>query len=223
MLRPRGRVLMVSRARPFGDSSTVQVRSTSWILPALLLASVVPSSAFAHLEGSSAGAGFLTGFLHPLGGADHVLAMLAVGMWGAQLGNPAIWVLPVAFPQVMALGGVAGILGLPLPAIEVGVTVSVIVLGSMIALEQRPPLWAASLIVAFFAVFHGYAHGAELPGKAGAVAYSAGFVTATGLIHLTGIGIGLVVKLPHGARVLRAGGGAIAVAGLLLAGRLLLR
>jgi urease accessory protein len=192
-------------------------------LPALALLLVLPASALAHTGGAAAGAGFLTGFQHPLGGLDHVLAMLAVGMWGAQLGNPAIWVLPVAFPQVMALGGVAGILGLPLAGIELGVTVSVLVLGSMIALDRRPPLWAAFLIVAFFAVFHGYAHGAELPGKAGAIAYCAGFVLATGLIHLTGIGIGFVVKLPHGTQLLRAGGSAIAAAGLFLAGQLLVR
>ena len=98
-----------------------------------------------------------------------------------------------------------------------------IVLGSMIALDRRPPLWAALLIVTFFAVFYGYAHGAELPGKTGAVAYSAGFVTATGLIHLTGIGIVFVVKLPHGVKMLRAGGGAIAGAGVLLVRQLLLR
>ena len=96
------------------------------------------------------------------------------------------------------------------------------VLGSMIALDRRPPLWGAALIVAFFAVFHGYAHGTELPGQTGAVAYSAGFVVATGLIHLTGIGIGFVIKLPHGSEMLRIGGSAIAAAGLLLAGQLLL-
>jgi len=192
-------------------------------LPALLLLMVLPTGALAHAEGASAGAGFVTGFLHPLRGIDHVLAMLAVGMWGAQLGNPAIWVLPVAFPQVMALGGVAGILGLPLIGTEFGVTVSVLVLGSMIALDRRPPLWAALLIVSFFAVFHGYAHGVELPGKTGAVAYSAGFVMATGLIHLAGIGIGFVVKLPHGVKLLRAGGGAIAAAGLFLTAQLLPR
>jgi urease accessory protein len=198
-------------------------RWVSRALAALALLLLLPAGALAHTEGGAAGAGFLTGFLHPLRGLDHVLAMLAVGMWGAQLGNPAIWMLPVAFPQVMALGGVAGILGLPLVGIELGVTVSVLVLGSMIALDRRPPLWVAFLMVSFFAVFHGYAHGAELPGQTGAVAYSAGFVTATGLIHLTGIGIGLVVKLPQGTRLLRAGGGVIAAAGLLLAGQLLLR
>jgi len=98
----------------------------------------------------------------------------------------------------------------------------VVVLGSMIAFDQRPPLWGAALIVAFFAVFHGYAHGAELPGQAGAVAYSAGFVVATGMIHVTGIGIGFVVRVPHGTAMLRIGGSAIALTGLLLAGRLLL-
>jgi urease accessory protein len=201
----------------------MQCHRVARVLPALALLLVLPTGVLAHTEGGSAGAGFVTGFLHPLGGIDHLLAMLAVGMWGAQLGNPAIWMLPVAFPQVMALGGVAGILGLPLVGIELGVAISVLVLGAMIALDRRPPLWVAFAMVSFFAVFHGYAHGMELPGKTGAVAYSAGFVTATGLIHLTGIGIGLVVKLPHGTKALRAGGGAIAAAGLWLAGQLLPR
>ena len=189
---------------------------------AFVLLALPAASAFAHTQGEAAGAGFLDGFLHPLGGLDHVLAMLAVGMWGAQLGAPAIWMLPVAFPMVMALGGAAGIIGVPLPSVEIGITLSVLVLGSMIALAQRPPLALAALIVAFFAVFHGYAHGSELPGRASAVAYSAGFVIATGLIHLTGIGIGFVIRLPHGSTLLRLGGTAITVAGLFLAGQLLL-
>ena len=165
--------------------------------------------------------GFASGFLHPLSGVDHVLAMLAVGMWGAQLGPPALWALPVTFPLIMSLGGVAGILGVPLPSVEAGIALSVITLGAMIALDQRPPLAVALPLIAFFAVFHGYAHGLELPGKAGAVAYSAGFVLATGMIHIAGIGIGLVVKLPHGLRLLRAGGTAISAAGLYLAWRLM--
>ena len=189
---------------------------------AAVLLALPPASAFAHAQGEAPAAGFLNGFLHPLGGLDHVLAMLAVGMWGAQLGAPAIWMLPVAFPMVMALGGAAGIIGVPLPAVEIGITLSVLVLGSMIALAQRPPLALAALIVAFFAVFHGYAHGIELPGQASAVPYSAGFVIATGLIHLTGIGIGFVIKLPHGSTLLRLGGSAIAAAGLFLAGQILL-
>jgi len=197
-------------------------RSSARVLAIALPLAFLAGRAFAHAAGEAAGAGFVTGFLHPLSGVDHVLAMLAVGMWGAQLGSPAIWALPVAFPMVMAWGGVAGILGVPLPAVELGITISVIVLGSMIALDQRPPVWGAAVIVAFFAIFHGYAHGTELPGQASAVAYSAGFVVATGLIHLSGIGIGFATKLPHGTGILRVGGGAIAVAGLLLAGRLFL-
>jgi urease accessory protein len=179
-----------------------------------------PRLVLAH-TGADAGSGFATGFLHPLRGIDHVLAMLAVGMWGAQLGPPALWLLPIAFPLVMSLGGVAGILRLPMPPVEPGIALSVIVLGACIALDRRPPLWLAGLLVSFFAVFHGYAHGAELPSQAGAVAYSAGFVLATGLIHLTGIGIGFVTHLPNGLRVLRAGGAAISLAGLVLAWQLL--
>lgn len=182
---------------------------------------VAPSLAGAHEAGGSAGNGFVAGFMHPIGGLDHILAMLAVGMWGAQLGNPAIWVLPIAFPLVMALGGVAGIVGLPLPSVELGIAISVVILGAMIALDRRPPVAVAGVLVAFFAVFHGYAHGVELPGHTDAVAYSAGFVLATGLIHLAGIGIGFVTELEHGMRLLRAGGAAISLTGVALTWRLL--
>ena len=120
------------------------------------------------------------------------------------------------------VGGVAGIIGLPVPWVELGIAMSVIVLGSMIALDQRPPLWIAALLVAFFAIFHGYAHGLELPGQVGAVEYSAGFVLSTGLIHLTGILIGFVIKLPSGLHILRAGGTVIVIIGLYLAASLLL-
>ena len=199
------------------------MRSFSHFRPAVAVAiatALFPSAAFAH-TGTGVLGGFSSGFLHPMSGVDHVLAMLAVGMWGAQLGAPALWALPVAFPLVMALGGVAGILGIPLPSVEWGIALSVIVLGAVIAFDRRPPLALAALLVAFFAVFHGYAHGVELPHQAGALAYSAGFVIATGTIHLAGIGIGLVTHLPSGLRVLRAGGTAIAAAGLYLAWRLL--
>lgn len=179
----------------------------------------VAFAAQAHMEQSSGG-GFSTGVLHPLTGIDHLLAMLAVGMWGAQLGMPAIWVLPVAFPLVMAIGGVLGIAGVPLPGAEIAIVLSVVLLGAAIASGRRPPLPFAAALVAFFAIFHGYAHGRELPAQANAVDFSAGYVLATGCIHLTGIGIGTVTKLPHGARLLRAGGGAISLAGFVLAWRL---
>lgn len=183
-----------------------------------LLGLLWPAAALAH-QGVDTRSGFVTGFLHPISGIDHVLAMLAVGMWGAQLGAPAIWVLPIVFPLVMSLGGVAGILGLPLPAVETGIALSVIVLGAAIALDRRPPLRVAGGLVAIFAIFHGYAHGLELPSQAGAVAYSAGFVVATGTLHLMGIGIGLVTHLRHGVGLLRLGGSAISIAGLVLAWR----
>lgn len=174
------------------------------------------SGAWAHEQGAVGSGSFVTGFSHPFGGLDHMLAMLAVGMWGARLGMPALWALPVAFPMLMAVGGVMGILGLPLPSIELGIALSVVVLGAVILVALKPPLWVAILLVSFFAVFHGYAHGAELPGQSDPLPYSGGFIVATGLIHIAGILIGFVTRLPHGMMALRAGGGAIAAAGVYL-------
>src|SRR5436190_20933136 len=119
------------------------------------------SPALAH-TGSGSG-GFVGGFTHPVFGPDHVVAMVAVGLWGAFLGAPAIWLLPVVFPLVMAGGGVLGILGVPLPGVEVGIAISAVVLGLMVALAVKPHLAVAAIIVGAFAIFHGYAHGAELP------------------------------------------------------------
>lgn len=187
-------------------------------LPLFALSSLlVATSALAHTGQQDAASGFAAGFLHPITGFDHLLAMLAVGMWGAQLGMPALWVLPVAFPLVMAVGGALGILGAPLPAVEPAIVLSVLLLGVVIAIGRKPPIVFAAALVAFFAVFHGYAHGRELPEAASAMAFSAGFVLATGCIHLTGIGIGFVTKLPNGSLLLRAGGAAIAMAGVLFA------
>jgi urease accessory protein len=175
----------------------------------------VPAVALAHTQGA-VGEGVFTGFLHPMKGPDHMLAMLAVGMWGAQLGSPCIWALPIAFPMVMALGGALGILGLQIPAVETAIVVSVVVLGSLIALAARLPVYAATVVVGTFAIFHGFAHGAELPEGVGSLAYSLGFVVSTGLLHLTGILFGLVTELPGGGRLLRVAGGLIAAAGLYL-------
>jgi urease accessory protein len=140
--------------------------------------------------------------------------MVAVGLWGAFLGAPAIWLLPIVFPLVMAGGGVIGILGIPLPGVEIGIAISAIVLGLMVMLAAKPPLLIAAVLVGAFAIFHGYAHGAELPPGADAVAYSVGFVVATGLLHLTGIAFGLVARWPAGRIAVRTAGGAIALAGL---------
>ncbi|MCY6381030.1 HupE/UreJ family protein [Hoeflea prorocentri] len=172
------------------------------------------SQASAHSDDPGFVGGFVSGFTHPFYGWDHVLAMVAVGLWGAFLGSPAIWLLPVVFPLIMALGGVLGIFGVPLPGVETGIAASSVVLGLLIALAQRSPLWIAVVIVGSFAIFHGYAHGAELPSANSPLTYSVGFVLATGLLHLFGIGFGLVAGLPGGTFALRTAGFAIALAGL---------
>lgn len=169
--------------------------------------------AWAH-EGEGLSGGFVSGFLHPLFGPDHVVAMIAVGLWGAFLGAPAIWVLPIVFPLVMAFGGVLGVLGVPLPAVEAGIAASAVVLGLVVAFAARPPLWVAAVIVGVFAIFHGHAHGAELPESANAISYSLGFVMATGMLHLLGIAFGLLVRWPAGKLAVRTAGGTIALAGL---------
>lgn len=170
-------------------------------------------SASAH-EATGLAGGFSSGFMHPILGWDHVIAMVAVGLWGAFLGNPAIWILPVVFPLVMAFGGALGVMGVPVPAVETGIAVSAIVLGVMVAAAARPNVWIAAAIVGLFAIFHGHAHGTELPGAANPIAYSLGFVIATGLLHLSGIAFGALAQWPAGKIAVRAGGGAIALAGL---------
>lgn len=174
--------------------------------------------AWAH-EGGGQAAGFLSGVLHPVSGLDHVLAMVAVGLWGAQLGAPAIWLLPVAFPLVMALGGFLGLMGVPVPGVEIGIALSAVLLGVMVATQARPPLGVAVALVGFFAVFHGHAHGTELPEGASGLLYSVGFVIATGLLHATGIAIGLVHRWERGRLALRGAGAAVAAAGVFFAWR----
>lgn len=173
---------------------------------------IVLSIALFHDETGTA-AGVLAGLKHPVSGLDHVLAMVAVGLWGAQLGKPAVWVLPVAFPMVMALGGMLGLLGMPLPAVEVGIALSALALGAMVLFECRLGLPVAAILVGAFAVFHGHAHGTELPKGTTAIAYSAGFVVATGCLHGVGICLGLVHRWDWGQRVLRAAGAIVALGG----------
>jgi len=191
------------------DGATLAAsRAAAWSLGLLL---ALP--AWAH-TGQGQAAGFLTGLRHPISGLDHVLAMVAVGLWGAQLGAPAIWLLPVTFPLVMAFGGFLGLLGVPLPGVEVGIAVSAILLGAMVAREARPPLWLAASVVAFFAVFHGHAHGTELPAGQSGLLYSVGFVICTGCLHATGIAIGLVHRWGWGRVALRAAGVVVAAGGV---------
>ncbi|MCP9928817.1 HupE/UreJ family protein [Cyanobium sp. CH-040] len=179
-----------------------------------LLVLGAPAPVLAHAEAGHAG-GFLSGLLHPVSGLDHVVAMVAVGLWGVVLGPPALWLLPVAFPLVMALGGLLGMLGVPIPGVEIGIAVSGLAMGLMVLFEIRAPLALAALVVAAFAVFHGHAHGAELPSGGDALLYSLGFVIATGLLHLTGILIGEARRWRGGRALARGAGAVIALVGLL--------
>jgi urease accessory protein len=132
--------------------------------------------------------------------------MVAVGLWGAFLGMPAMWQLPVVFPSIMAVGGALGIAGVHFPAVEILVASSAIILGGCVAFAFRAPLWIAAIVVGAFAIFHGHAHGSELPSAASPVAYALGFVIATGTLHLIGIGFGLLARYPGGETLVRAGG-----------------
>lgn len=194
--------------------STIRQRSLFRAMTLVVVVFLCAESAFAHPQKGEA-VGFLTGFRHPISGLDHVLAMVAVGLWGAQLGAPAVWVLPVAFPMVMAVGGMLGLMGIPLPGIEYGIALSAILLGAAVMFEVRPPLGLAALLVGFFAIFHGHAHGTELPPGQSAMLYSIGFVMATGCLHALGIGIGTVHRWEWGQRLLRVAGGLVAMGGAL--------
>jgi len=187
-----------------GQRRSGGLATLAWLLPAALLA---------HTRGGEA-AGLLAGLSHPVSGLDHVLAMVAVGLWGAQLGPPAVWLLPVAFPMVMALGGTLGLVGVHLPGVEIGIALSAIGLGAAVLFEAKPKLGVAAALVGFFAIFHGHAHGTELPPGANGLLYSIGFVVATGLLHLAGIGIGTIHRWPAGRTALRWTGALVALAGL---------
>jgi urease accessory protein len=179
---------------------------------ALFMLACWPLLGWAHAESGRAD-GLLAGLQHPVSGLDHVLAMVAVGLWGAQLGAPAIWLLPLTFPLVMAFGGMFGLMGVPLPGAEVGIALSALVLGLAIVTAWRPALWAAAGVVGFFAIFHGHAHGTELSAGANGLAYSLGFVAATGALHACGIGIGVIQRWNPGQLALRAAGAGVAAAG----------
>lgn len=180
-----------------------------------IAAFVLPGAAQAHTGLHMLG-GAGAGFAHPLLGIDHLLTMVAVGLWAASLGGRARLLVPIAFVSVMALGAAFGIAGLRLPAVETGIAVSVIVVGVLVAAAVRVPVGAAMALVAAFALFHGHAHGGEMPAMASPFAYGLGFVLATALLH----GVGLVVgtlREKSAPIVARAAGGAIAATGLVLA------
>jgi urease accessory protein len=182
------------------------------LLAIAFLTLALAQTASAH-TGEGVQGGLIRGFTHPLFGWDHVVAMVAVGLWGVFLGQPAIWILPVVFPLVMAFGGAMGVAGMPLPAVEAGIALSGVILGLLVAFGARAPLWAAVAVVGGFAIFHGHAHGTELPDAASPYAYAVGFVVATGLLHLAGIAFGALGNRPWGNYVVRAAGLVIAAVG----------
>jgi urease accessory protein len=192
-------------------------------LAAVLIALTGP--AFAHTGHSHAG-GFVHGFMHPFGGLDHVLVMVAVGLYAARLGGRARWLMPATFVAFMAFGGLLGTFRIADPFFEVGVAMSVVVLGLAVALRVDIPALTAIAVAGLIAIVHGYAHGAGMPGDVPGFAYAAGFMLATALLHGAGIALGvLAAKLADrgGWRVARAGGGATMVAGIAILGGVLER
>ena len=177
-----------------------------------LMLSMFATAAQAHMGAGVAG-GFSSGFIHPITGWDHVVAMVAVGLWGAFLGSPAIWILPVVFPLVMAFGGMLGVMGVPIPFVETGIALSGIVLGLAVLFGVRVPIWVAAVVVGIFAIFHGWAHDAELPEAANPFAFAMGFVIATGMLHLCGIAFGFLTLVPKGQYLVRAAGAGITAVG----------
>ena len=173
-----------------------------------------PAAALAHPGHDGAG-GLVHGFIHPVTGIDHVLAMIAVGVLAAQYGGRALWLVPMSFLVAMAIAGVIGMAGIVVPVAEVGIGVSVVVLGLAIAFQLRPPTFVAMAVVGFFALFHGYAHGAELPDGITGLSFALGFLLATALLHSTGVGLGLLMQRQASSRrLIQAGGGAMALVGI---------
>jgi len=178
--------------------------------------SLIPSVVYAHDGSNVPFGGFLSGLVHPVLGYDHLLAMLSVGILSAQIGGRAIWTVPATFVGVMAVGGVLGLIDIGLGTTEFGIAASLVLLGSIIAAERSLPVRLAMLGVGFFAIFHGYAHGAEMPTTAEPVLYAFGFLTGTALIHIAGVVVGDIAKhYERGKIILRVGGGLIALVGML--------
>ena len=181
-----------------------------------MLLSMIPSVVHAHDGSNVPFGGFLSGLVHPVLGYDHLLAMLSVGILSAQIGGRAIWTVPATFVSVMALGGALGLIDIGLTSTELGIAASLVLLGLIIAAERRLPILLAMAGVGFFAVFHGYAHGTEMPTTAEPALYAAGFLTGTALIHIAGLVIGDIAKhYEQGKVALRVGGGLIAMVGVL--------
>ena len=191
-------------------------KPTMPMLAMTALMALVPSLAYAH-TGVGDPIGFAHGFIHPITGIDHVLAMVMVGMFAWQLGGRALWLVPTTFVLVMALGGALGVAGIGVPFVEAGIALSVIVLGAVVAFGIKAPVAVAMAVVGLFAIFHGHAHGSEMPESAAGLAYGFGFMLATALLHVAGVGLGFVIGWAgekQGPIVARTAGGAAALAGV---------
>jgi urease accessory protein len=191
----------------------MNARLTAITAAAALL--LLPGAALAH-PGHVDASGFSHGFMHPVGGLDHVLAMIAVGLYAALLGGRALWLVPAAFVGVMAIGGGLGMAGVAVPYTEIAIALSVVVLGLAVALRLNLSTVAAMTLVGAFAIFHGHAHGAEMPADAAGLSYATGFLVATALLHGVGLALGLTATWLGDSRwrVAQLSGGAIALAGI---------
>ncbi len=197
--------------------------SSALALSAALAASTVSTAAFAH-TGITATAGFAAGFAHPIGGLDHILAMVGVGLFAWMLKGRALWLVPASFVAVVALGGVLGMYQVPVPMVELGIALSIVVIGALVVLGKSIPVVAAMAIVGVFAIFHGHAHGSEMPAAMSGTSYGIGFIAATALLHAVGIAAGLAIGkigAARGFQVARAGGAAMAAIGIAYIGGVL--
>lgn len=193
-------------------SKSVLLRSVLFAMAGAML----PSFAYAHV-GIGEASGFMHGFAHPASGLDHVCAMLAVGLWAAQMGGRSVWAVPLTFVSVMVLGSALPMLGISLPFVERGIVLSVLLLGVLIAASIRLPLWLSSGMIGLFALWHGHAHGAEMPAVASGMAYALGFMLATALLHIIGIAFGLGMQRLTRERVVHFAGAGITLCGMYLA------
>lgn len=188
------------------------MKQTSRVFAILAAILLLPSLAHAHV-GVGETSGFLHGMGHPLSGLDHICAMVAVGLWAAQMGGRAIWAVPLTFVSVMALGGALGMLGFHVPFVETGIVISVLALGVLIAASVHLPLAVSIVVVGLFAIFHGHAHGAEMPETSSGFGYAAGFIIATAFLHACGIGLGIAIEKLASPAVVRFAGIAIVLCG----------
>ncbi len=191
---------------------TTRISRFAFFFAALLL---VPTFAHAHV-GVGPTHGFLPGVAHPFSGLDHLCAMMAVGLWAAQRGGRALWAIPLSFLSVMVLGAALGMAGVSIPFVEQGIIASVLLLGVLVAASVRLPVVASAILVGLFALFHGHAHGTEMPVTASGFAYGAGFLAATTLLHAAGLGLGMTLQRVASSTWVRALGGAVACCGLYL-------